>query len=78
MPTVLRRGPYRFFFYSGDRDEPPHIHVDHDDREAKFWLEPVRLERSRGFSGKELNRIQEIVQENQATLLESWNEFFGP
>ncbi|MBV8230031.1 MAG: DUF4160 domain-containing protein [Planctomycetaceae bacterium] len=57
MPTVFRQGPYRFFFYSGDRDEPPHVHVERDDCEAKFWIDPVRLERSRGFSGKDLNRI---------------------
>jgi hypothetical protein len=77
MPTVLRSGPYRFFFYSGDRDEPPHVHVERDDCEAKFWLDPVRLERSRGYSGKQLNQIQEIILEFQETLLGSWNEFFG-
>jgi Domain of unknown function (DUF4160) len=77
MPTVLRQGPYRFFFYAGDRDEPPHVHVEHDDCAAKFWLDPVRLERSHGCSGKALNRIQEIIETNQTTLLESWNEFFG-
>lgn len=62
MPTVLRDGPYRFFFYSGDRDEPPHVHVERDDCEAKFWLDPVRLERSRGFSRKEIHGIQAIVE----------------
>jgi hypothetical protein len=77
MPTVLRQGPYRFFFYSGDRDEPPHVHVEHDVSTAKFWLDPVRLERSRGFSGKELRHIQEIVQDHEAVLLGGWNEFFG-
>jgi hypothetical protein len=49
MPTVLRVGPYRFFFYSGDGGEPPHIHVEHDDHVAKLWLDPVRLARSGGF-----------------------------
>ena len=43
MPTVLRRGPYRFFFYSSDRAEPPHVHVERDENLAKFWLDPVRL-----------------------------------
>jgi hypothetical protein len=76
MPTVLRSGPYRFFFYSGDRDEPPHVHVERDDCEAKFWLDPVHLERSQGFSGKEINRIQEIILDHQEILLGNWNEFF--
>jgi len=44
MTTCLRIGPYRFFFYSGDRDEPPHTHVERDRSIAKFWLEPVRLQ----------------------------------
>jgi hypothetical protein len=77
MPTVLSHGPYRFFFYSGDRDEPPHVHAERDACEAKFWLEPVRLERSTGFSTKELNRIQEITQDHQIMFLRSWHDFFG-
>ena len=78
MPTVLRVGPYRFFFYASDRDEPPHIHVERDDsaKVAKFWLRPVRLERSGGFSRREINRIQELVEENVEALLGSWNEYF--
>lgn len=43
MPTVLRSGPYRFYFYAGDRAEPLHVHVERDDAEAKFWLDPVRF-----------------------------------
>jgi hypothetical protein len=77
MPTVLREGPYRFFFYSGDGDEPAHVHVERDDCEAKFWLDPVRLERRRRFPRSELNRIQELVQERQDFLIRRWNEFFG-
>jgi hypothetical protein len=76
MPTVLRSGPYRFFFYAGDRDEPPHIHVERDDSEAKYWLDPVSLERSRGFARREINKIQEIVEETQQQLLDSWHEYF--
>jgi hypothetical protein len=76
MPTVLRSGPSRFFFYSGDRDEPPHVHVERDDSEAKFWLDPVRLERSRGFARKEITDVLRIIEENQQSLLESWHEYF--
>lgn len=61
MPTVLKSGPYRFFFYAGDRDEPPHTHVERDESIAKFWLGPVRLQNSGGFSRTEINRIQKLV-----------------
>ena len=77
MPTILRSGPYRFFFYAGDRDEPPHIHVERDDNKAKFWLEPVRLQNSGGFSRTEIGRIQKLVEENREDLLRSWNEYFN-
>jgi Domain of unknown function (DUF4160) len=77
MPTVLRSGPYRFFFYAGDRDEPPHIHVERDDNIAKFWLDPVRLQNSGGFSRTEINRIQQLVAINREELLRSWHEYFN-
>ena len=50
----------RFFFYAGDGNEPPHIHVERDDFEAKFWLDPVRLARMRGFGRKEIKRIRDL------------------
>jgi hypothetical protein len=77
MPTILRSGPYRFFFYSGDRKEPPHVHVERDDSLAKFWLNPVRLQASGGFSRAELNRVQALVVENEAYFMREWHAFFG-
>jgi hypothetical protein len=76
MPTVLRVGAFRFFFYAGDGGEPPHVHVERDDCEGKFWLDPVRLERSRGFLRQEINRLRQLVEEHREQLLEGWNEFF--
>jgi hypothetical protein len=77
MPTVLRSGPYRFFFFSGDRDEPPHIHVERDRAEAKFWLEPVRLARSFGFTASELIAVERIVSDRRQILVDAWNDFFN-
>ncbi|MBT3877709.1 MAG: DUF4160 domain-containing protein [Candidatus Scalindua sp.] len=77
MPTVLNIGPYRFFFYAGDKDEPQHIHIERDDKIAKFWLDPVRLQNSGGFSRKEINKIQKIIQEHQINLRKNWNEYFN-
>jgi len=76
MPTALRIRAYRFFFYAGDRNEPPHIHVEEGERQAKFWLSPVRLERSGGFDRAAINDIQRLVQENQALLLREWDDYF--
>ncbi|MBW1699123.1 MAG: DUF4160 domain-containing protein [Deltaproteobacteria bacterium] len=73
----MRIGPYRFFFYASDRDEPLHIHVERDDKVAKFWIDPVRLRRSGGFSRSEIGRIHKIVEENSKKIEEAWNEYFS-
>ncbi|HHY57232.1 MAG TPA: DUF4160 domain-containing protein [Chloroflexi bacterium] len=74
MPTVLISGPYRFHFWSYDCDEPRHIHVQRDNKRAKFWLEPVLLEDSYGFRGKELREIERIIVANRTLLQEAWDE----
>lgn len=77
MPTILRVGPYRFFFYASDRDEPQHVHVERDDRIAKFWLDPVRLQSSGGFNRTEIRRVHSIIDEHRPELVEAWNDYFG-
>lgn len=77
MPTVLRAGPYRFFFYACDREEPPHIHIEREDKVANFWLDPIRLQESGGFSRLEIVRMHKLVIEYENGLLEAWDEYFG-
>jgi hypothetical protein len=77
MPTIDDIGPYKFFFYSAEGSEPPHVHVRRDRATAKFWLTPVRLARSRGFSDHELRVIQKLIDEHQARMIEAWHEHFG-
>ena len=76
MPTVLRFGPYRFFFYSSEGDEPRHVHAQRDDRVAKFWLEPLRLESTKRFSTPELRRLRRIIERHHRVLIRRWDEYF--
>lgn len=76
MPTIFRTGPYRFFFYATDRDEPPHVHAERDDKLSKFWLDPIRLQSSFGFSRVEIRSIERIVQERRKQLMEAWHAYF--
>lgn len=76
MPTALTIGACRFFFYASDRDEPPHAHAEREDRVAKFWLDPVRLQRSGGFQWVEPHGIQRLVEKHGVDLLRSWHEYF--
>jgi hypothetical protein len=77
VPTILRDGPYRVYFFSNDLREPPHVHIDREGLSAKFWLQPVRLARNSGFGPRELRRIQALLFEHQTTLLEAWHGYFG-
>jgi hypothetical protein len=54
MPTVLRVGPYRCFFFAGDRNEPPHVHVERDTNRAKVWLDPFAFTTAAAFPAASL------------------------
>ena len=77
MPNILRTGPYRFYFYSHEPNEPPHIHADRDSFSAKFWLQPVAVAKNLGFSSKELKKLQSLVEDHQTLFLEKWHEYFS-
>ncbi|MFW6069116.1 MAG: DUF4160 domain-containing protein [Chloroflexota bacterium] len=77
MPTVLRTGPHRFFFFSREGLEPPHIHVETAENAAKFWLMPVELAWASGYNPRELRQLRELVEENKDTFLEKWHEHFS-
>ena len=77
MPTVLRIGGFRFFFFSREGNEPRHIHVEHAEKYAKFWLEPVELAEVRGFRSHELPDLRRLVEEHRETFIIAWNEHFG-
>jgi hypothetical protein len=74
MPTIIRIGPYRFLFYSNEKGEPPHIHVQRERFLSKFCLSPVTLASSRHSSSPELRTIQKHVDENRQIFMETWNE----
>jgi hypothetical protein len=76
VPTILRSGPYRFYFFSHEPNEPPHVHVDRDNETAKFWLTPVSLASSLGFKAHELATLHRLVRENERELIDAWNSFF--
>ncbi len=76
-PTVLRVGRYRFFFFSNEGFEPPHVHVQDGSSLAKFWLTPLELASSTGFASQDLTQVRALIAEHGEELLEAWHEFFG-
>jgi len=77
MPTVLRHQGYRFYFYSHEPNEPPHIHVDLGDKSGKFWLSPVALARNVGYNARELGELLKLVFAHQQKFQKAWHEHFG-
>ena len=77
MPTILRVAGYRFFFFSNERQEPAHIHVEQAERYAKFWLARVSLASNVGFRSAELTALTQLVAEHRLLFQEKWNEYFG-
>ena len=76
MPTVAQIGPYRFFFYSNEGDERPHIHVKREAKVAKFRLDPVGLAAPGGFASHELRELERLVTEHRGAWIEAWHEYF--
>jgi hypothetical protein len=76
MPTLLLVDGFRFFFFSREGTEPPHVHVRKGDAIAKLWLQPVSLVFSDGFNPSELRRIRELTFEHQAEFVQRWHEHF--
>jgi len=78
MPNIKRiPGPYRFFFYSFDCNEPEHVHVQRENKVCKYWLTPLALGSNDGFSARELNQIRAQIALNLETILEAWHEHCG-
>ena len=76
VPTVMRIGAFRFYFFSHEPNEPPHIHVDRGEATIKVWLDPVEVARSRGLRAHEIGSAVALVAEHRSRLSEAWHEFF--
>jgi hypothetical protein len=75
-PTVLRVKGFRFYFFS--REEPrAHVHVQHAEGEAKFWIEPaVELHANYGLKAKRLAEAQNLVEEYANEIRTAWAKHF--
>ena len=76
MPTVLRLNGFRFYFFSHEPNEPPHIHVDKGAATIKVWLDSMEIAKSRGFRAHEIGAIVDIVRLHKTEFQEAWDEHF--
>ncbi len=76
MPTLLLIEGYRFYFFSLEGQEPPHVHVRRGGGKAKLWLSPIQLAFARGFTATETRRVHELTNEHAEYFLQRWREYF--
>lgn len=77
VPTLLLLDGLRFFFYSNEGSEPPHVHVEYGNGAAKFWLQPVALAEVYAMKQQTLRQARLLVEKHQTVFLEKWNDYFG-
>ncbi|MEO8148955.1 MAG: DUF4160 domain-containing protein [Bacteroidia bacterium] len=78
MPVIIVIQGFRFYFFSNENNEPPHIHVKKAGCVAKFWLLPdVKLSEVYGYKTQELRKAWQLVEENKELFIEKWNEYFN-
>ena len=76
-PLLHRSRGFRFFFWSSEPREPPHVHVVKAESQGKWWLQPVRRAYSSGFSPGQVRYIEDILEQHQEQFLEEWYEYHG-
>ncbi len=75
-PTIFRAGGFRFFFFSRE-EARMHIHVNHPDGEAKFWLSPeLGLATSVGLSPKQIKEAQNLIAVHLEEIIHAWKTHF--
>jgi len=78
MPKVLEIDGFKFYFYSKEGNEPPHIHVKKGDGVAKFWLKPqFKLDYHHNFKEQELKKAVKLAYTHKDEIVKKWNEYFN-
>lgn len=75
-PTVFRASGFRFYFFSRE-EERFHVHVQHADGEAKFWLEPtLELAHNYRLRANQLAAAEKLIKEHEDAIRAAWAKHF--
>jgi hypothetical protein len=81
VATILLVLGWRFYFYSNEGTEPPHIHGRKGDAECKYWLRPELYEIEEAWSYNLTPRLRrearKIIFDHFDLLVEEWKKRFG-
>ncbi len=78
-PTVFKYKRFRFFFFSREESRM-HVHVECEEGEAKFWIDPVvaLADFDGKISKKTLGELQKIIEERAGEITKAWKKHFKP
>jgi len=55
-----------------------HVHVQHADGEAKFWMEPtIELAINYGLKTRDVNAALRLIKERENEIRVQWQAHFG-
>lgn len=81
MPTILLINGWRFHFYSDERNEPIHIHVEKAEKECKYWLDADRFEIREAYSynlaPRDTRQVRKIIFEHFDYIVAEWQRIHG-
>ena len=84
MPKLFVIGCYVVFFWSGENEEPVHVHVGigrPTPDATKFWLTSdggcSLASNGSAIPEKDLRMISKVLVSNYALICAKWSEFFG-
>jgi len=75
-PTIFWKGGLRFYFFSRE-EARPHVHVQGERGEAKFWLEPeISLSENYGLNQASLRTALRLIREHEDEIRIAWKKHF--
>jgi hypothetical protein len=75
-PTILRVRGFRFYFFSRE-ERRAHVHVQHADGEAKFWIDPaIELAANFSLKPKQVTEVQKLIEEHLNEIRDAWAKHF--
>ncbi len=81
MPTILLVLGWRFFFFSNEGNEPPHVHAHKGETECKYWLKSELYEIEEAWSHNLTPRlrreVRRIIFDHFDLIVGEWEKSFG-
>jgi hypothetical protein len=76
MPSIMRTGKYRVFFFSQEGPRK-HVHVETSDGIVKIWLDDLSVKDVENLSAKQVRDIVKFVRPHREEFERRWNAHFN-